>query len=103
MVDGERQRVGGVEGLRQFGHFQHAGHHGLGLLFLGRTVAGDCQLHFVRRVLGDLASELVGRGEGEAARLGNSDGGANVGLEEDPLDDDDIGPLGGDEGHELAL
>ena len=55
------------------------------------------------RVLGDDGAGGDRLGEGEAAGLGDADGGADVALEEHPLDGDGVGAQLGEQGPELAL
>lgn len=103
MMECKRQRVGGVGGLGDLGEAEHPGDHPLDLLFRGGTRAGDGQLDLVGRVLHDRALGVEGRSKRKTGGLAHTHCGPSVGLEEDPLHDNNVGTVFGYQRPELRV
>ena len=100
----ERHRCGisGVGRPRRRFETQQRLHHALYLVLVGCAPSTDGLFDLVRRVLHDLGAGRRAFGHGDATRLGHPHRGANVHLEEDPLDGDHLGAEFLDEAAQLG-
>ena len=91
VADGQRERVGGVGGLRRPVEPEQPGDHRADLVLVGAAAAGDRGLHLRRRVQHDRQAAPGGADDRHRAGLRGAHDGADVGLREDPLDGDRVG------------
>jgi len=75
MCDRNRQRVGGIIGLGDFGQAEQDAHHILNLFLVGGTISRHGLFDFVGGVLEDFHACLLLREQCHAARLSHQDGG----------------------------
>ncbi len=85
VTDRDRQRVGGVLGLRIGFRQQHADHHSY-LRLLAVAGADHGLLHLVGRIFGDRQSGARRHQHGDAARLAELQGRGGVAVDESVLD-----------------
>ena len=103
MAQRECERVGDIGRLGLGGQPQLSLHHALHLLLRRGAVAGDGLLHLVRRVLHDLRAGGARGRQHQPARLTHRHRGAGVGLEEQALDRDRVGPQLGEKAAQLGI
>ena len=90
VADRDRQRVGGVLGMRRLLERQQRLHHARDLVLLRAPRAADGVLDLLRRVGDDLEPALAGGQHDDAARLPDGERARGVLAEEDVLHRDDL-------------
>ena len=103
MAQRDRNRVGRIDGPKFVGELQLCSDHAFDLLLVGISVAGYGELDFVRAVLHHVALGQRRCSHHHSRCVTDRHGGADIYLEQDPLDGDDSGTVLVDELGDIAM